>query len=263
LRLSENPSATSRIFPTSATPPRPCLTCKPPSRQHCFPDESLPHHAGPRHRLRRRSHAPKIHRLLPQAPQRVDGLCPRLADVWGKPSGILSCQAQPRTHAPAGTTALGRPALACWCGESLRLSDGQSSPPAVPLASIVLPSQHPPVPLRPAPRRSRKTSRRLLHRRQLFPPYCPAPRRDYIDSSNSSNPSAPSVPRLTAFTGACATTTFSESSPSTRPAPASRDAMPTSPPSSSWKMDAASSPRLPQFPSAPFSQWSRKFARGV
>ena len=59
-----------------------------PSCQHCFPHEPLPCDASPRHCVRRRSHAPEIHRLLPQAPQRIDGLCPRLtgpALVWGEP----------------------------------------------------------------------------------------------------------------------------------------------------------------------------------
>ena len=75
----KNRFAISKTSPTFATPPTLFRTWKQPSRQYRFLDESLPHGASPRHRLCRRSHAPEIHRLLPQAPQRIDGLCPRLA----------------------------------------------------------------------------------------------------------------------------------------------------------------------------------------
>ena len=79
-----------------------------PSRQHCFSDEPLPHDASPRHRLRRRSHAPEIHRLLPQAPQRTNGLCPRLtghALVWGQPPSAVR---PGKARHPAGNLARSR-----------------------------------------------------------------------------------------------------------------------------------------------------------
>jgi len=186
---------------------------------------------------------------------------PSISRRVGEALGHPVVPSQPRTHAPAGTTALGRPALACWCGESLRLSDRAKLPPAVPLASIVLPSQHPPVPLRPAPRRSRKN---------ISPSTPPSPTipslivqrqgRDYIGlletprtlgtvSAKAERPSlAPALQQHSRRV-----------SPSTRPAPASRDAMPTSPPSSSLENGrglvplASLNSLLPRFLS-----WSRK-----
>ena len=56
--------------------------------------------ASPRHRLCRRSHAPEIHRLLPQASQRTDGLCAGLTGRARVGTAALVCPPGKARHPP-------------------------------------------------------------------------------------------------------------------------------------------------------------------